>query len=170
MLAFTHLRASLPESATPELTQKARLPTVPIVEVPPSRTVAWWLQGHLRTSIPEVVQQQKAFVEHLYQEAPVLKEASDLAQAFARLMKKREGSELDAWLDKARQSNCHELRLFAKGLRQDLAAVRNAVTSEWSNGQTEGQVNRLKMLKRQMYGRANFDLLQARVLPMAQAA
>ena len=51
------------------------------------------------------------------------------------------------------------MRLFAKGLRQDLAAVRNAVTMEWSNGQTEGQVNRLKMLKRQMYGRANFDLL-----------
>lgn len=97
---------------------------------PPNRTVAWWLQGHLRSSIPEVVQQQKAFVEHLYQEAPVLQEASELAQAFARLMKKREGSELDAWLDKARQSACNEMRLFAKGLRQDLAAVRNAVTSE----------------------------------------
>jgi transposase len=62
------------------------------------------------------------------------------------------------------------MRQFAEGLCQDLAAVRNAVTSPWSNGQTEGQVNRLKMLKRQMYGRANFDLLRARVFPMARAA
>ena len=53
---------------------------------------------------------------------------------------------------------------FVKGLRRDEAAVRAAASSEWSNGQTEGQVNRLKMLKRQMYGRANFDLLRLRVL------
>jgi len=49
-------------------------------------------------------------------------------------------------------------------LRRDEAAVRAAASSKWSNGQTEGQVNRLKMMKRQMYGRANFDLLRARVL------
>jgi transposase len=53
---------------------------------------------------------------------------------------------------------------FVKVLQKDEAAVRAAMSSEWSNGQTEGQVNRLKMLKRQMYGRANFDLLRARVL------
>ena len=164
------LRTILAESATPGPEHKGRLPAAPTVEVPPSRTVAWWLQGYLRTSQPEVAQQQKAFLEHLYQEVPVLKEAAELAQEFARLVKKRQSADLDAWLDKASQSACHELRLFAKGLRQDMAAVRNAVTSEWSNGQTEGQVNRLKMLKRQMYGRANFDLLQARVMPMAQAA
>lgn len=56
------------------------------------------------------------------------------------------------------------MRLFALGLRQDWAAVQNAVILEWSNGQTEGQVNRLKFLKRQMYGRTNFELLRARVL------
>lgn len=141
-----------------------------VVDVPPSRSVAWWLQGHLCRSKPEVAQQQKAYLHHLYELAPVLKEAGELAQEFARLMKKRLSTQLDAWLEKATQSTCNEMRLFAKGLRQDLAAVRNAVTSEWSNGQTEGQVNRLKMLKRQMYGRANFDLLQARVMPMAKAA
>ena len=62
-----------------------------------------------------------------------------------------------------------EMRLFALGLQQDWAAVQNAVRLEWSNGQTEGQVNRLKFLKRQMYGRANFDLLRARVLHQATA-
>jgi transposase len=55
-----------------------------------------------------------------------------------------------------------EFRNFAKGLRRDERAVRAAMKVEWSNGQTEGQVNRLKLLKRQMYGRAKFDLLRAR--------
>lgn len=53
---------------------------------------------------------------------------------------------------------------FAAGIRQDYAAVQAALATHWSNGQTEGQVNRLRFLKRQMYGRANFDLLRRRVL------
>ena len=53
---------------------------------------------------------------------------------------------------------------FAKGIKQDIAAVMNALSLPWSNGQTEGQVNRLKLIKRQMYGRANFDLLRKRVI------
>jgi hypothetical protein len=62
-----------------------------------------------------------------------------------------------------------QVRSFAAGLRRDGEAVMTALSSEWSNGQTEGQINRLKMIKRQMYGRANFDLLRARVLHTAQA-
>jgi len=57
-----------------------------------------------------------------------------------------------------------ELASFAAGLRRDWAAVQEALTSPWSNGQTEGQASRLEMLKRQMYGRATFDLLRKRVL------
>lgn len=59
------------------------------------------------------------------------------------------------------------IRRFARTLRQDLAAVRNAITETWSNGQTEGQINRLKMLKRAMYGRAGIDLLRARMIPLS---
>jgi transposase len=59
--------------------------------------------------------------------------------------------------------------IFTVGLRRDQAAVAAALSCEWSNGQTEGQINRLKTIKRQMYGRANFDLLRARVLHRAQA-
>ncbi len=150
------------------------LPKVPLPfskqQTPPSRRVAWWLQGHFHTTKSEIAEEQKAFLEHLFVLAPILKEASALAQEFANIVNKRHSKELDAWLEKASQSSCTEMKRFAQGLCQDLAAVRNAVTMEWSNGQTEGQVNRLKMLKRQMYGRANFDLLRARVLPMAQAA
>jgi transposase len=149
--------------------QKARSPANSGGETPPSRSVAWWLQGH-RSSKPEVSKEQTAFLKRLYLLAPVLQEAGQLAQEFVRLVKKRQASELDAWFEKVSQSTCKELRLFAQGLCQDLSAVRNAMTLEWSNGQTEGQVNRLKMIKRQMYGRANFDLLRARVLPRVQAA
>jgi transposase len=144
-------------------------PSPPAVEVPSSRSVAWWLQGHLSASSPERATQQ-AFLEQLYGAAPVLKEAGELAQEFIGLVQDRSLVRLDAWLDTASTSVCTEMRRFAQGLRQDWASIQNAVSLEWSNGQVEGQVNRLKMVKRQMYGRANFDLLRARVMPMAQAA
>jgi len=56
---------------------------------------------------------------------------------------------------------------FARTLRRDLRAVELAITSPWNNGPMEGHINRLKVLKRQMYGRAGFELLRARVLPLA---
>ncbi len=71
---------------------------------------------------------------------------------------------LDSWLNACAASNISDLMNFATGIRHDYAAVRAALATRWSNGQTEGQVNRLKYLKRQMYGRANFDLLRQRVL------
>lgn len=71
---------------------------------------------------------------------------------------------LDTWLEASTDSAIVDLQNFAVGIRQDYHAVRAALETEWSNGQTEGQVNRLKCLKRQMYGRAKFDLLRQRVL------
>ena len=68
------------------------------------------------------------------------------------------------WLEQASGCGVEALQTFAAGLRQDGAAVRAALTLPWSSGQAEGQINRLKMLKRQMYGRAGFDLLRRRVL------
>ena len=72
--------------------------------------------------------------------------------------------ELDAWLAEARRSHIPELVSFVRGVRRDYAAVAAALTSPHSQGQVEGHVNRIKMLKRQMYGRASFDLLRRRVL------
>ena len=71
---------------------------------------------------------------------------------------------LDVWLHDADRSGLYGIRLFARTLRQDLAAVRNAITETWSNSQTEGQINRLKTLKRAMYGSAGIELLRARML------
>jgi len=76
----------------------------------------------------------------------------------------RQASVLDNWVRRCASSDLESLKLFAASLQQDSAAVRRALEPPWSNGQTEGQVNRLKMLKRQMYGRAKLDLLRLRVL------
>jgi transposase len=73
-------------------------------------------------------------------------------------------ADLEAWLADARSSGARAVETFAVGLEQDGAAVRAALTTPWSNGQAEGQVTRLKLLKRQMYGRAGFDLLRRRTL------
>jgi transposase len=71
---------------------------------------------------------------------------------------------LDTWLADARRSGVRALETFAAGLEQDGAAIRAALTTPWSSGQAEGQITRLKLIKRQMYGRASFDLLRRRVL------
>ena len=89
-----------------------------------------------------------------------------LAMQFRGILHGRNPAKLDAWLDDAHRSGLYGLRRFAYTIRHDLAAVRNAITELWSNGQTEGQINRLKTLKRQMYGRAGTELLRARLLPL----
>jgi transposase len=71
---------------------------------------------------------------------------------------------LESWLEEARSCGIAALETFAAGLHQEAAAVRAALTLPWSSGQTEGHIAKLKLIKRQMYGRANFDLLRRRVL------
>ncbi len=80
------------------------------------------------------------------------------------MARERRGEELDAWITQARASDITDRQRFAAGLLLDEVAVQAGLTLEWSNGQTEGQVNRLKSVKRQMYGRAGFALLRQRVL------
>jgi len=96
-----------------------------------------------------------------------IESACQLSQDFAYLLRERQGTQLDAWIERVTASGIDELQRFAAGLLADEAAVRAGLAMAWSNGQTEGQVNRLKLVKRQMYGRANFDLLRQRVLRAA---
>lgn len=71
---------------------------------------------------------------------------------------------MDTWLTDALSCGISAVETFATGVKQDEAAVKAALTMPWSSGQAEGQVNKLKLIKRQMYGRASFDLLRRRVL------
>ena len=88
----------------------------------------------------------------------------DLARTFVDMVRQKKPEALDPWLETCAVSSVKALRTFAAGIRQDYEAVRSALELPWSNGQTEGQVTRLKFIKRQMYGRAKFDLLWQRVL------
>ncbi len=83
---------------------------------------------------------------------------------FADMMHTLRGSRLPQWIAAILAGDLPQLRSFAKGLQRDLAAVTAGLTLPWSSGPVEGQVNRVKMIKRQMYGRANFDLLRRRIL------
>jgi transposase len=94
-------------------------------------------------------------------------EAVGLAEGFIALVRARTPEELEPWLAKARASTLPAFRHFAEKLEADGEAVRAAVSLPWSNGPVEGQISRLKMLKRQMYGRANLDLLNRRFLLLA---
>jgi transposase len=87
-----------------------------------------------------------------------------LAQQFMTMVRARKAEELDGWLTAAETCGVRELRQFANGLRRDYAAVKAALALPWSTGPVEAQVNRVKLVKRMMYGRANFDLLRLRVL------
>ncbi len=95
---------------------------------------------------------------------PQVRAACELAQAFAQMIRKRNASALESWLEGASASGVPELRTFATGIKRDQPSILAALTYEWSQGQVEGQIHRLKLIKRQAYGRAGFDLLRYRVL------
>jgi len=93
--------------------------------------------------------------------------AHGLSQAFLAMVRERRGHTLEAWVAEATHSGIEELARFARGLQDDLAAVIAGLTLDWSNGVTEGHIHRLKLVKRQGYGRAGFALLRQRVLQAA---
>src|SRR5262249_13105225 len=93
-----------------------------------------------------------------------IRTAMELIVEFAALVRERRPEGLADWLTRAGSAVALEMRGLASSLRQDEAAVTAALREPWSNGPVEGQGNRLKVIKRQMYGRANFDLLRLRVL------
>lgn len=119
----------------------------------------------LESKEPEALRsEQSRWLGQLRQRCPELAQIQDLAGRFAKIMREGEEDKLSAWLKEAEDSSLSEIRTFAKGVRQDEAAIRAAIILPWSSGQVEGQVNRLKLIKREMYGRASFGLLRQRVL------
>jgi transposase len=119
----------------------------------------------LLTSEPaKLTDDDRRFVTALLERSPTIATAVDLIRRFATMVKGQVASTLDCWLQQAETS---ALASFAAGLRRDEDALRAALTEPWNNGQVEGQVNRLKVIKREMYGRAGFELLCCRVLAHA---
>ena len=130
------------------------------VKAPPPRRIA-----RLLTAEPAALPaEDRHYLERLLTLSAPLARARDLALRFAGIVREHKVGELSRWIVDAANS---DMSSFATGLRQDEAAVRAALQLPWSNGQTEGQITRLKLIKRQMYGRAKHDLLRARVLQAA---
>jgi transposase len=145
--------------------RRRQLPNAPHPQAVPSpRSTAWLLLGYATTRDAAQRAFRSAFVEELCAGCEEVKTGQRLVAEFFRIVRKRLGGELDGWLLAVFESKVPELMGFASGLAQDKAAIMAALTVAWNNGQTEGQVNRLKFLKRRGFGRANFDLLQQRVL------
>ena len=107
---------------------------------------------------------EHAALDKMQQAVAEIAAAYTLAQDFVRMVRERTSEALTSWLARAAASCVAELGSFANGLQRDLAAVTAGLSLPWSNGQVEGQINRLKLIKRTMYGRASFDLLRKRVL------
>lgn len=152
----TPRRAGLePASPTPPVRQSTRAL---------SPRQAKWL---LLREVNELRSEERLYREQLLLADEELRRGLALTEEFGRIVRTRARPDLQSWLEQAESSTIGEFRQFALVLRRDLGAVEAALTYEWSNGQTEGQINRLKLLKRQMYGRASLPLLRRRFLHAA---
>lgn len=127
---------------------------------PTAREIKWWLLG----SKPSKDKNNLKFLEILKQEQPEVIRAVGQIREFQQILKTGSENDYADWKKKITEEGSPEMKNFVFRLEKDDQSVKGAITSEWSNGQVEGQVNRLKLIKRQMYGRANFEVLKARVL------
>jgi transposase len=125
----------------------------------PSR--ATWLVMRREAKLTD---DEKTQLARLQAQEGAITEAITLTQNFAALVRQRQPDQLETWLERATASGLNAFKSLANGLRADYEAVKAGVTLSWSTGPVEGQINRLKMLKRQMYGRAGIGLLRQRVL------
>lgn len=133
-----------------------------LARAPSARTIARLLSAER----DQLTKSETVTIAAIESSVTTLTEARDVIAEFHELLRRRSLSDLDGWIDRARKSI---VAAFANGVMKDRAAVEAAITSPWSNGQTEGQICKLKLVKRQMFGRGKIDLLQARVIGFANA-
>jgi len=128
--------------------------------IPSARRTAWMLLRDPK----KLEAEERNYLQQVLAHSPEITSLRDLAQQFSRMVKEKKAADFAAWADQVAESGIAALKSFATGLERDREAVLAALTYDWSNGQTEGQINRLKTLKRGMYGRAKLDLLKVRML------
>jgi transposase len=133
----------------------------PPVPVPPSvRQVTGWL-----TRRPDELSEDEGLeLKQVLARSDALATTGRQVQAFAEMLTGRHGERLEEWVRDVEDTGAPALRSFVAGVRTDLAAVTAGLTLDYNSGPVEGTVNRIKMIKRQMFGRAKFDLLRKRIL------
>ncbi|MEU3558554.1 ISL3 family transposase [Kitasatospora sp. NPDC006786] len=127
---------------------------------PTVRAAVSWLTRHPSGLTPDEELQRKTLLAH----CPELETTAGLVRSFAEMLTLLEGHRLPEWITEAMTSGLRGISTFANGLNSDYDAVEAGLTTQWNSGHVEGAVNRIKMLKRQMFGRASFQLLRKRVL------
>jgi transposase len=166
--AMYNYLATLPTSQSEESKPTLSKPQQPKRFPPPpaplenfSARRATWLFVCQPDKLDETEQKELALIRSA---SPSAEAAYGLAQADWQMIREHTGQQLETWLNSVEESALPELKSFAKGIQQDKAAVLAGLTLPWSNGPLEGHVNRLKLIKRSMYGRAKLRLLRQRVL------
>jgi transposase len=114
---------------------------------------------------PEKLDSAYSYLLSLVTQDPRLKTLHEHAQQFIAMLQRHDARPFDDWIQAGQAMPLRPYRHFVQFIEQDHDAVHAAIVLPWSNGQTEGQIHRLKLLKRQMYGRANLDLLRIRLIP-----
>jgi transposase len=147
------LRGPLPAA------QAAAAPSAPSVRLTVTQAVRVLLLAPA-----QLTAEQQAQLTHLRQASPLIERAYTLTHQFQTIVRELRSTELPHWLEEAQTSDVPGLRGFVGSLKKDLAAVTAGVSLSWSNGPTEGHINRLKQIKRQMYGRGKLDLLKRRIM------
>ena len=129
-------------------------------KLPSVRQLVWLLLK----SEEKLTAEEKDFKQKILENSDEIRQGLGLLNKFRTMIREKQVDQYEEWHKEAGNKSLTEFENFARGLRRDNEAVKNALSEKWSNGQVEGQVNRLKFIKRAMYGRGNFDLLKARVL------
>jgi transposase len=127
--------------------------------LPASRRLVW----SVILSDEKLKETERQLIPKL-KDLPAFDQLYELGQQFVAMVRERDSAALKSWLERAQTSQLTELANFATGLKREEASIEAALKYTYSNGVAEGHVNRLKMIKRTMYGRASFELLRKRVL------
>jgi transposase len=151
----------------PNSTEAPEKNSIPV----PGRAISPQVAAVLLSKLPaELSSHQAEVVARLKQQCPGFAVMRKLVMGFRTILRIGKVSTLRRWMKRALKTGIHAMVRFVRTLRHDIEAVEAAVSQPWSNGPVEGQINRLKMLKRQMYGRGGTELLRARLLPDPVAA
>jgi transposase len=129
------------------------------VELTPRRAIGLMLRRR-----EDLTEEEASALKRACQVHPHVRQTQNLLQEFASMVRERRGEDLQQWMAMAFHCGIAEWRPFVRKLRQDQGAVQAGLTLKWNNGPVEGHINRLKLIKRSMYGRAGFALLRQRVL------
>ncbi len=144
---------------TPSKHKRASIQSNPLLTLSASKATWLFFRKH-----EDLEPEEQETLQQLRQASPHLETAYQLVDEFLQMVRERTGEGLDEWLGKVKTSRLQAFRTFVTGVQKDKEAVLAGLTLPWSNGPLEGHINRLKLIKRSMYGRAEFDLLKIRVL------